>query len=79
MSEKINCYSCNKNKHKLYVRKSAVLSINLMLCESCISSKYEPRWAIVLAGRSNGSDHVREFIIKKRYIGEDIAASELLF
>jgi hypothetical protein len=78
MSEKILCYSCSKNKNKLYVKKSSVLSINLMLCESCINSKFEPRWAIILAGRSNGSDSVRELILKKRYLGNEISASELL-
>jgi len=78
MSEKILCYSCSKNKNKLHVRKSAVLAINLMLCETCINNKFEPRWAIILAGRSSGSDSVREFILKKRYLGNEISASELL-
>jgi hypothetical protein len=49
-----------------------------MLCETCINNKFEPRWAIILAGRSNGSDSVREFILKKRYLGNEISASELL-
>jgi hypothetical protein len=48
------------------------------VCESCISSKLEPRWVIILAGRSNGSDYVKEFIIKRRYLGNEITASELL-
>jgi hypothetical protein len=33
---------------------------------------------VILAGRSNGPDHVKEFIIKRRYIGSEITASELL-
>ncbi len=76
--EKILCYSCNKSKNKLEVKKSSLLPINLLICESCITSKFEPRWVIILAGRSNGSDHVKEFIIKKRYLGNEITASELL-
>jgi hypothetical protein len=48
------------------------------MCESCISSKFEPRWVIILAGRQLGSDSVKEFIVKKRYCGADIAAAELL-
>jgi NMD protein affecting ribosome stability and mRNA decay len=76
--EKILCYSCNKSKNKLEAKKSALLPINLLICETCISSKLEPRWVVILAGRSNGSDHVKEFIVKRRYIGNEITASELL-
>ena len=76
--EKILCYSCNKTKNKLNVRKSVLIPINLLMCETCITSKFEPRWIIILAGRQLGSDSVKEFIIKKRYCGNDIAASELL-
>lgn len=76
--EKILCYSCNKNKNKLNLRKSSLLPINLLICETCITSKFEPRWVIILSGRQLGSEYVREFIVKKRYIGNDISASELL-
>jgi hypothetical protein len=76
--EKILCYSCNKTKNKLNVRKSILIPINLLMCETCITSKFEPRWVVILAGRQMGSDAVKEFIIKKRYLGNDIAASELL-
>ena len=76
--EKILCYSCNKTKNKLNVRKSILIPINLLMCETCISSKFEPRWVVILAGRQLGSDAVKEFILKKKYIGNDIAASELL-
>jgi hypothetical protein len=76
--EKILCYSCNKTKNKLNVRKSVLIPINLLMCETCITSKFEPRWVVILAGRQLGSDSVKEFIIKKRYCGNDIAAAELL-
>ena len=76
--EKILCYSCNKTKNKLEVKKSALLPINLFLCETCISSKIEPRWVIILAGRAEGPDYVKEYVIKRRYIGNEITASELL-
>jgi hypothetical protein len=76
--EKILCYSCNKTKNKLNVKKSILIPINLFMCETCILSKFEPRWVIILAGRQLGSEAVKEFIIKKRYIGNDITASELL-
>ena len=76
--EKIVCYSCSKQKHKLEVKKSSIMPINLFMCETCINSKFEPRWVVILAGRSNGVDHVKEYIQKKRYIGSEVSASELL-
>jgi hypothetical protein len=76
--EKILCYSCNKSKNKLEVKKSVLLPINLLICETCFSSKFEPRWVIILAGRSSGPDHVKEYIVKRRYVGNEITASELL-
>lgn len=76
--EKINCYSCNKTKNKLNVKLSALLPINLLMCETCISAKYEPRWTIILAGRQKGPEFVRDFVLKKRYVGNDISASELI-
>jgi hypothetical protein len=54
------------------------LPINLLICETCIDSKFEPRWIIILAGRQMGSEYVREFVVKKKYIGNEISASELL-
>lgn len=76
--DKVLCYSCNKTKNKLNVKRSSLFQINLLMCETCINSKFEPRWAIILAGRQSGPDTVREFILKKRYVGDEISASELL-
>jgi hypothetical protein len=76
--EKILCYCCNKPKNKLSVRKSSLLTISLLMCETCISSKFEPRWVVILAGRQVGADAVKDFILKKKYCGNDISASELL-
>jgi NMD protein affecting ribosome stability and mRNA decay len=76
--DKVLCYSCNKSKNELSVKKSLLLPINLLLCQSCSDSKFEPRWTIILAGRQNGSDYVKEFIIKRKYVGVEISASELL-
>jgi NMD protein affecting ribosome stability and mRNA decay len=76
--EKILCYSCNKNKNKLNLKRSSLLPINLLVCETCIALKLEPRWVVILSGRQMGSEYVREFIVKKRYVGNEISASELL-
>ena len=76
--EKILCYSCNKSKNKLTVKRSSLLPINLFLCQGCIDEKLEPKWVVVISGRQNGPDHVKEFVQKKKYIGSEITASELL-
>lgn len=73
------CYSCGKPKSELTLKKSGLLSgVNLMMCQSCMDNKYEPRWVIILAGRQNGTQAIRDYIIKHRYIGKDILGSELI-
>lgn len=76
--DKVLCYSCNKSKNKLSAKKSSLLNISLLLCESCTTAKLEPRWIVVLAGRQFGSEHVKDHIAKKKYVGDEITASELL-
>ena len=76
--DKVLCYSCNKSKNELSAKKSMLLPINLLLCKSCTENKIEPRWIVIIAGRQFGSDHVKEYIAKKRYVGVEITASELL-
>jgi NMD protein affecting ribosome stability and mRNA decay len=76
--EKVLCYSCNKSKNQLSAKKSSLLAINLLLCQSCSDNRLEPRWIIILAGRQYGAEHVKEYIAKKKYVGLDITASELL-
>ena len=74
------CQSCGKNKNDLTTKKSSLLSgINLFMCATCIENKFEPRWVIILAARQNEDPSVvRDFIVKRRYIGRDISGSELI-
>jgi hypothetical protein len=76
--DKVLCYSCNKSKNELSLKKSVILPINLLLCKTCFDNKFEPRWTVILAGRQYGSEHVKDFISKKKYTGPEITASELL-
>ena len=76
--EKILCYSCSKSKNKLSVKRSSLFAINLLMCETCINEKLEPRWLVILSGRQNGSDSVKDFIQRHKYLGPEITASELL-
>jgi hypothetical protein len=73
------CYSCSKQKDELHPSKSALLSgVNLFMCQSCIDGKFEPRWVIILAGRQNGSEYVRDYIVKRKYFGRPISAEEII-
>ena len=73
------CYSCSKQKDQLHPYSSALLEgVNLFLCQLCIDDKFEPRWVIILAGRQNGSESVRDYIIKRRYVGRPISAEEII-
>ena len=73
------CYSCSKQKDQLHPYQSSILEgVNLLMCQSCIDEKYEPRWVIILAGRQKGAEHVRDHIVKHRYVGRPITAEEVI-
>jgi len=73
------CYSCSKPKNELQPKKSAIMvGVQLLMCQSCIDAKFEPRWVIILAGRQNGPETVREYVIKHLYVGKPIMAEELI-
>lgn len=73
------CFSCGKQKNELQPKKSAIMDgIQLFMCLTCLESKFEPRWVIILAGRQKGPDIVREYIVKRLYVGKIITAEELI-
>jgi len=73
------CYSCGKQKNELNPVKSVIMEgVNLLMCQTCIDSKFEPRWVIILAGRQNGPEFVKDHINKRLYIGRPILAEELI-
>jgi len=75
----MQCYSCNKQKNELQPKKSDIMNgITVFMCQTCIDAKFEPRWVIVLAGRQKGAEYVRDYIIKRRYVGRIIDAEELI-
>jgi hypothetical protein len=75
----MKCYSCQKSKNELHPKKSEILDgVVALMCQTCIDAKYEPRWIIVLGGRQKGPEAVRDYIIKRRYIGNEILATELI-
>lgn len=75
----MKCQSCDKQKAELLPKKSTLLpGVNLLMCQSCLEGKYEPRWVIILAARQKDPSVVRDFIVKHRYVGKDISGSELI-
>jgi len=73
------CYSCKKQKNQLHPVESKILKgQQLLMCQTCVDSKYEPRWVIVMAGRQFGIDFVKDYVLKRRYYGDLIFADELL-
>lgn len=81
MPDSYTCQSCKKPKAKVSKVKSRLLPTHLLLCDECKSKGYEPRYAIIIAGRSDLSekkDSVAPYIKKHLYVGPDILASELM-
>lgn len=75
----MKCFSCDKQKDQLHPFKSTIINgVNLFMCQECIDLKLEPRWVVILGGRQNGADSVRDYIIKRRYLGKTISAEELI-
>lgn len=73
------CQSCNKQRAVLKQRKSRLdPGFQLLICQTCIDAKHEPRWLIILHGRNYGSATVTDYITKHRYTGEEITARELI-
>lgn len=73
------CSSCKKQKAELHPRKSRLMpGMTLYLCNDCAKAKMEPRYVIVLYGRSHGAESVSEYIRNHRYVGEPILARELV-
>jgi len=73
------CSCCGEQRNELRTRKSKLMAgMNLFLCSSCDSSNKEPRFVIILTGRANGAKSVSDYILKRRYCGDEILARELI-
>lgn len=73
------CQSCNQPRAELYNKNSKIMpGVSLLLCNSCITQKFEPRWIIILHGRQHGISSVAEYVQKHRYVGEEIEARNFL-
>jgi len=80
MSRELVCQSCSQQKMTLRkVRSSLINSMEIVMCSTCISNKLEPRYIVIIAARTSGiGNEVRRVISERRYLGEPIAASDIL-
>jgi hypothetical protein len=75
----MECFSCGKQKNQVHPKKSDIIKgVTVLMCQSCIDAGYEPRWIIILGGRQNGPVSVKEYVHKRKYLGSEIMAHELI-
>jgi hypothetical protein len=78
-NERVVCSVCSAIRQTLHPKKSKLLkTTTLYLCSECVKGNKEPRWLIILVGRSKGPASVLEYIKHNRYDGEEISAKELI-
>ena len=79
------CASCRQTKYKLSAKKSKLKPDQaLLMCDTCIKLRYEPRWIIILTGRMAVADKnmerfltVREVVKNRRYLGNPILLEDM--
>lgn len=75
----MECLCCGKQRAELVARESKLWAKNkILMCQTCIKEKKEPRGFIILYGRLNGGESVVEYIKHHRYCGPEITAKELI-
>jgi protein-arginine kinase activator protein McsA len=75
----MQCTSCGKQRAELVAKESKLWQkTKILMCQTCIKGKMEPRGFVILHGRLNGAESVAEYIKHRRYCGEEITAKELV-
>lgn len=77
-NSKMVCTVCQKHKYQLRPRKSKLNGMQMYLCNDCFEKKHEPRWLIIIIAQDDGPEAVRDYLLNKRYVGEDIPAVDLV-
>lgn len=78
-NERVVCSVCSTQRDQLNAKKSKLLkTVTLYLCNECVKAQREPRWLIILVGRTKGAGSVLEYVKRRRYVGKPILAEELL-
>lgn len=78
-NERVVCSVCSGQRETLHPKKSKLLkTVTLFLCNDCLKNNREPRYLIILVGRTKGPLSVLEYVKNHRYYGEEITAKEIL-
>jgi hypothetical protein len=73
----MRCTVCKEPKNELTPSKSKLIAgLQLFRCQECVRGQKEPRFAIIMAARSEGNEAVRFWVRGHRYVGEPIKLEE---
>ena len=72
------CASCAKHKYQLRPRKSKLSGQKMLVCNDCFEKKYEPRWLVIVTAQDEGIETVQDYLVHRRYYGDEIPAVDLL-
>lgn len=72
------CAVCQRNKHQLRNRKSKLNGQVMFVCNDCFAGKYEPRWLIIITAQDDGIQAVQDYLINRKYVGDEIPAVDLV-
>lgn len=72
------CSSCRKPKYQLKAKASRLKPDTMLyLCETCLKQRLEPRWIVMMVGRDQGFDAIKDYIKPQRYLGEPILLEDM--
>lgn len=74
----MTCASCQKHKYQLRARKSKLSGQKMLVCNDCFDKKYEPRWLVIVTAQDEGIETVQDYLVNRRYYGDEIPAVDLL-
>ena len=72
------CAVCQKNKFQLRNRKSKLNGQPMFVCNDCFANKYEPRWLIIITAQDEGIEAVQDYLVNRKYVGDEIPAVDLV-
>jgi hypothetical protein len=72
------CAVCQKNKFQLRNRKSKLNGQPMFVCNDCFTNKYEPRWLIIITAQDEGIEAVQDYLLNRKYVGDEIPAVDLV-
>ena len=74
----VMCSVCQLDNDLKLLRSKTLPGARFIACAGCREAGWEPRPLVVLGAIYGDNDVARQFIRERRYVGEDIKASEIL-